>query len=358
LNKCLTAATNEVFEIIYLDREHHYTLYYYDRAGNLNKTVPPKGVDMLSGANVTTAFNYMKNGGTTQLVPNHTLETHYAYNTQNQIVTQNSPDAGTTLYFYDIAGRLVASQNAKQTATDNYSYTLYDESGRVYEMGQVEQSTALSQATAQNPAAFATWFAAGTCTQITRTFYDEPLNSNTPPLFANEKQENLHYRVATIAYYEDNTQQFGDFTHATHYSYDIAGNVKEVIQDNSALYDIYANVSGASGPIPPQKSTKYTFELLSGNILQVHYGKIRRFGINNMVPGDNFLHRYAFDKSGRLKEAYTSTNGFLWNKDAKYFYYAHGPLARIETGQYKVQGTDYAYTLQGWLKGANATTLD
>ncbi|NOG96174.1 MAG: hypothetical protein HND27_10410, partial [Bacteroidetes bacterium] len=359
LNKCLTAAANEVFEIIYLDREHHYTLYYYDRAGNLNKTVPPKGVDMLSGANVTTAFNYMKNGGTTQLVPNHTLETHYAYNTQNQIVTQNSPDAGTTLYFYDIAGRLVASQNAKQTATDNYSYTLYNESGRVYEMGQVEQSTALSQATAQNPAAFATWFAAGTCTQITRTFYDEPLyNSNIPLLFANEKQENLRYRVATIAYYEDDTQQDDNFTHATHYSYDIAGNVKEVIQDNSALYDIYANVSGASGPVPPQKSTKYTFELLSGNILQVHYGKIRRFGIDNMIPGDNFLHRYAFDKSGRLKEAYTSTNGFLWNKDAKYFYYAHGPLARIETGQYKVQGTDYAYTLQGWLKGANATTLD
>jgi hypothetical protein len=40
--------------------------------------------------------------------------------------------------------------------------------------------------------------------------------------------------------------------------------------------------------------------------------------------------------------------------DAKYEYYAHGPLARTEIGQNNLQGFDYFYTLQGWMKGINA----
>jgi hypothetical protein len=44
-------------------------------------------------------------------------------------------------------------------------------------------------------------------------------------------------------------------------------------------------------------------------------------------------------------------------EDASYRYYLHGPLARTEIGGYKVQGVDYAYTLQGWLKGINSDSL-
>jgi len=43
-----------------------------------------------------------------------------------------------------------------------------------------------------------------------------------------------------------------------------------------------------------------------------------------------------------------------WENDAKYEYYAHGPLARTEIGQNSLQGFDYFYTLQGWMKGINA----
>src|SRR5690606_8701415 len=41
-----------------------------------------------------------------------------------------------------------------------------------------------------------------------------------------------------------------------------------------------------------------------------------------------------------------------------YSYYRHGPLQRTVLGQLNVQGIDYAYTLQGWLKGVNSTTLN
>jgi hypothetical protein len=43
-------------------------------------------------------------------------------------------------------------------------------------------------------------------------------------------------------------------------------------------------------------------------------------------------------------------------QDARYLYYKHGPLARMELGD-KVQGVDYAYTLQGWIKAVNANAL-
>ena len=54
----------------------------------------------------------------------------------------------------------------------------------------------------------------------------------------------------------------------------------------------------------------------------------------------------------------TSADGVHWQRDARYFYYPHGPLERTELGAHVVQGTDYAYTLQGWLKGINGDRLD
>jgi hypothetical protein len=47
-----------------------------------------------------------------------------------------------------------------------------------------------------------------------------------------------------------------------------------------------------------------------------------------------------------------------WQQEAAYFYYAHGPLARTEIGQDELQGVDYVYNLQGWMKGVNSTSLD
>lgn len=44
-------------------------------------------------------------------------------------------------------------------------------------------------------------------------------------------------------------------------------------------------------------------------------------------------------------------------KDARYSYYKHGPLARSILGELQVQGIDYAYSLQGWLKGVNSTAV-
>lgn len=92
----------------------------------------------------------------------------------------------------------------------------------------------------------------------------------------------------------------------------------------------------------------YDYDLISGSVTEVAY----QSGF-----ADQFYHRYFYDSQNRLTRAATSTDATLWQEDARYYYYLHGPLARVELGQNQVQGTDYAYTLQGWLKGVNSENL-
>ncbi|MGB0178220.1 MAG: hypothetical protein ACPF9D_13720, partial [Owenweeksia sp.] len=72
---------------------------------------------------------------------------------------------------------------------------------------------------------------------------------------------------------------------------------------------------------------------------------------------DQFIHRYKYDANNRIIQVETSQDGYLWDADGRYEYYMHGPLARTEYGDQQVQGTDYAYTVQGWLKNINSGTL-
>jgi RHS repeat-associated protein len=82
---------------------------------------------------------------------------------------------------------------------------------------------------------------------------------------------------------------------------------------------------------------------------------VRKVNSVSYQPGefDAFYHRYFYDKGNKLIEVKTSRDQIEWERDATYQYYKHGPLARTVLGEQQVQGIDYAYTLQGWLKGVN-----
>jgi len=97
------------------------------------------------------------------------------------------------------------------------------------------------------------------------------------------------------------------------------------------------------------KRVDYEYDLVSGKVNKVSYQK---------DSADQFIHQYSYDSDNRITKVETSSDNIVWDVDAKYFYYAHGPLARTEIGNDKVQGIDYAYTLQGWIKGVNSNTLD
>lgn len=96
------------------------------------------------------------------------------------------------------------------------------------------------------------------------------------------------------------------------------------------------------------KKMVYNYDLISGKVNAVSY-----------QPGeaDAFYHKYYYDAENRLIDVETSHDKIIWERDARYSYYKHGPLARVMPGQNQVQGLDYAYSLQGWLKGINSTSV-
>ena len=338
IGQCMKAYTNETFTRTYKSLPYQYTLYYYDQAGNLVKTIPPKGVDSLDALQMIDAYQNRINGGAA-VVPSHKLATMYKYNSLNQLVEQQTPDGGKTTFYYDFAGQIVASQNAKQKLQypKQYSYSRYDDLGRVVETGALATTAAMNKFLARNPLGFNNWYNNAAKFEVTITQYDDSYHPAVNAYFGVQGQENLRGRVVSVFHYEGDYAGIYDF--ASHYSYDIAGNVKTLIQEQRRLTALQQEL----------KRIDYEYDLISGNVNKVIYQKDKV---------DQFIHKYIYDADNRLLTVNTSPDGIIWDRDASYKYYEHGPLARVELGQQRVQGLDYAYTLQGWLKGVNANELD
>lgn len=344
---CFDISTfKDEFALRYNVNEYHYTLYYYDRAGQLTKTVPPAGVDYLTGADGTgtpgeiESLIAFRDGGAAPsvYVPTHNMETKYQYNGLGQLISQETPDGGVTNFIYDGLNRLRFSQNAEQEVNNTYSYTKYDDLGRIVEVGE---STLLtdgtynldftSQVVPDNTLlADAVLFPATGNTQITKTVYSNPLVTVS---YYGLSQRYLQNRVSYVYNDQDGDLATLDDQNHTYYSYDPHGNVEWLIQEVAGLGQNYI---------------KYEYDLISGNVLKVSYNEQRK---------DRFFHKYSYDAENRLQVVETSRDGLIWDKDANYQYYAHGPLQRTVLGEDHVQGLDYLYTIHGWLKSINTPSL-
>ena len=202
--------------------------------------------------------------------------------------------------------------------------------------------------------------------EVTRSYYDKTVITGLPVDFT-PNAETQRKRITHVTYEDvfDNNDQ--TFDHATHYDYDIHGNVKTLLQDNKKLATTYS--TDADIVAQRFKRMDYNYDLISGNVHSVSYQ-------NNAA--DQWHHAYEYDADNRITDVYTANNNMIalengeiatppmigqgpvhtWDHDASYAYYSHGPLARTEIGDNQVQGTDYVYTLQGWIKGVNSNTLD
>ncbi len=387
--------------VSYINQDFSYTLYYYDRAGNLISTVPPGGVKkldttLLDGVS-TIRDTYTPDNpaypdmtgvgglGFIPYIPQHNKVSQYQFNSLNQVLNQNTPDGGTVTYKYDKTARLVFSQNDKQAPEGYMTYRLYDHQNRMIETGEAKfQCPYFDPFFADlivpgslppcyfvypippDPSGFTLpgqeyspyspvirYFDTMTHDQIIAyihtidrrdvvvTVYDtEAVNLQN---YSNlTRQENLRKRVAVVKYFEqiagaDTSQQY--YTYANHYSYDIAGNVKTLVQDFPALDTVQQRY----------KRIDYDYDLISGKVNMLSY---------NRGYADQYYQKYAYDDDNRLTKTETSNDGLLWHRDAEYSYYQHGPLARLELGDLRVQGIDYAYTIQGWLKSINGDTIN
>jgi RHS repeat-associated protein len=468
---------NERLTYSYVPKEFHYTLYYYDQAGNLVQTVPPQGVKPLTAAQVNAYPG-------TKVNPAHELITLYQYNSLNQLLYQKTPDAGESRFWYNDKSQLKLSQNARQLIDKNYSYTKYDEQGRITEVGEMATTNVLDTLVNRLENQDFPSAASYALTDITRTHYDFGNNLIQPTFY----QQQLRNRVAWVEvmdkaslvpnisyqpiYKNDGSSLSGVINiagsgataiqesingesyikvenicpglceragvafnarpmtvipgesyliRAKGYhlgsgpvQFELQGNgsqglvfltysdkslplgaavegwieqavsipsgvtslyvtllwkspalgqvyylneiqiIKKISDSNNQLatyysYDIHGNVRSLLQQVPglANKRTDYVYDLVSGkvNFVMYQYGE-----------QDQFIHRYEYDADNRIVDVLSSTDGFLWDKEAAYQYYLHGPLARTELGEYRVQGSDYYYTLQGWLKGVNSPT--
>lgn len=398
----------------YVDNEYHFTLYYYDQAGNLTRTVPPKGVVPLNNTQIASAQAFRANGSGVPVLADHggkhlvslslsgnnlarnynttvagtntsadpnidlcasqhynPLVTSYVYNSYNQLLSQTTPDAGTTTFWYDKKSKLSLSQNEEQfSKTDQeYTYTIYDNLIRVREIGKLE----LNHSNSDFPSSFSrsignTFYFFNSAfgyqdyllhytpgkyvkdvvnnpvtniSEITKTFYDQDVAATADGVlgyFTSGNQLNKRNRITATQRYAGRAAS--TMEHGTYFSYDEHGNVSELVQKNALMYSQYGNLA--------VKKIMYDYDQVSGKANKVIY-----------QPGetDQYIHRYSYDAENKITAVYTSKDGILWDRDADYFYYQHGPLARTETGDKKVQGIDYAYTIQGWIKGVNAALI-
>jgi RHS repeat-associated protein len=333
IDSCMRAGLREIFTVSYTTSEYHYTLYYYDRAGSLVKTVPPAGVVV---NRTTTWLNSVKAARArgTEVLPAHTMVTNYRYNTLNQVTAKMTPDVTqVSKYCYDRIGRLVAAQT--QSSVSQWNLTMYDNLGRVTQT--FSTSGAITNTQTRNPYSLANIYNFSTVrTEIIQTNYDAPL---TPLMGDIISPRNLRNRVAWCALYPSVAAvNSGAYSVATFYSYDAHGNVDTLVQD--------FKTGGMADGGNRWKKMVYRYDLISGKVNHVAY-----------QPGkpDAYYHRYSYDAENRITNVETSRDSINWDNDAYYQYYKHGPLARAVIGQQQVQGIDYAYTLQGWLKGINST---
>ena len=344
LNTCMQAYKHESFTVTHAHSEYHFTLYYYDQAGNLLKTVSPAGVQENTDTNWIKQVKAAKAAGQV-LVPAHTLVSNYRYNTLNKIISQHSPDGGTTNFWYDRLGRLTVSQNKKQELSNQYSYKEYDTLSRVIQVGQLTSNVGISDTISRNDLSLMAWLstAAATDSQITVTSYD----SGSYALQWIIGQRNMRNRISYTGLFNNATDLANggqNAAAATYFSYDILGNIDTLVQDFGGGIRHSDVANSMNRTYNRFKKISYNFDLISGKVNSINY--------QHGHP-DAFYHSYLYDAENRIANVQTSMDSINWDNDAFYAYYAHGPLERTILGQQQVQGINYAYTLQGWIKSIN-----
>ncbi|TRX51857.1 hypothetical protein FNH22_23165 [Fulvivirga sp. M361] len=325
-------AENPLIEVLFDDLDKVVTKSYqfYDLVGRLKVLVSPNGVVQFENEEPEKKVGY-----------DHIDKTTYYYDFHGRLIRSAEPDAGETRFIYRNDGSIRFSQNTKQLANGGrYSYTNYDEIGRVIESGEYlplnTQDITFGSQSMKN------------ILEITTE------NGGLPDKMINGKP-NKNDRTMTHFDIPMQVQSLPDtmeqrFTHGaiswtknknvtTFYSYDELGRIVWMLQEIDGLGD---------------KLLEYRYSIF-GSVREVAYqrGKF-----------DQFYHYFDYDKTGRLYKAYTSqvapeygqngeiVNSEVLNLQATYKYYLHGPLKRIELAQ-NLQGIDFVYNIHGWITGIN-----
>jgi len=311
-----TATSSNV--ITFTNSYEDITYNFYNQQGQLIASIAPEGVKKLLGTGIN---NY----ATKAALPFTTL---YEYNALGRPKAVTRADGGKVEMVYRLDGSIRFSRNAVQQAKNAYSYTNYDQWGRSIESGEFTPAGGV----AFNPNGMGIeesvssdgGLGTGTRADWVKTVYDAPVSTG----LTGYVQDDI-FLNGGVSYMENASGA------KTWYNYDDQGKVLWMVQDIPGL---------------GKKTVDYTYDAL---------GKTTKVVYQKGTMAETFVHYYEYDANQRLTAVYTNTTDNFSTKvqQAKYEYYLHGPLKRTELGS-GVQGLDYAYTPQGWLKAINHGSRD
>lgn len=320
VNNIETYEPNTIF-VRYRVNYYDYSLNEYDEADRLVKSYQPLGETKATK-----------------------LFTEYRYNTLDQLVYTISPDEGEAWFKYREDGQIRFSQNSKQKAAGEFSYTHYDTYGRPVESGVFLENATYSFNPTTNNALDAILNNTYTLDDIWNDVDDFPNTDCKEQQFttydiADDAAMAIALATRSVDY---PSQSFvaGNVAHTanaygeTWYSYDIYGRVKWLVQQIQGL---------------GTKTIDYEYDPITGLVTKVLYQK--------GVSGEQFIHRYTYNIADQLTKVETSTNNSVFTTQAEYEYYETGALKRTELAN-GAQGLDYVYNLAGQLKSINHPSLD
>ncbi|WP_405206218.1 RHS repeat-associated core domain-containing protein [Aquimarina sp. LLG6339-5] len=253
------------------------------------------------------------------------LESTFEYNALGQLTYTKSPDEGEAWFKYRSDGQIRYSQNSKQLAAGEFSYTNYDQLGRPTQSGVYKPHFPV-QFSSLNPDGV---LGAGITTEVHSTTYDALLQSDKNYL------SSVHSSYANPSFLSGNVAKTENENTTTYYSYDIYGRVQWIVQNIADLGD---------------KTIDYEYDPITSQVNRVLYQK--------HSTSDLFIHKYTYDTNDySLTKVETSTDGTNYIEHAAYEYNETGALKTLNLAE-GLQKIDYVYTLNGALKSINDPTLD
>jgi RHS repeat-associated protein len=253
----------------------------------------------------------------------------YYYNAMGLLTSETNADRGTTNYTYYDDGKLHFKITANQHEKISLSYIVYDEVNRPTETGEhIFPDLASLNQYVENPNAESSEALISSSKDVNKTFYDiadADFYTITGLLPADYKQTNLWGRVSLTT----------NLNNTTWYSYDMQGRLLWMVQNINNL---------------AVKTIDYVYN---------DKGLLEKTVYQKKLKVERFDHIFIYDNNVRLAEVKTFTytgNISVYKSQARYLYYKHGPLKRVEIAD-NLQGMDYVYTVNGWLKSINNPSL-
>jgi len=316
-----------------------------DARGNVTKSHPPMSCEY------------------TNAPTNCVAPSTYEYDSQSRVIKSWEPDADTTVTYYDIAGRVRATQTRQQIDSDAYSVVVYDHLDRTVYTGEWKTNRDRAAARAyfndvqnqNNPVVDS--LTPGT---VTRTFYDrvptdDTLNALSVKLVPDgEMLKYTRGRVAAVvsdvkAVLDDN----GDLVPASN------GKDSVIRVSTASSYDKYGRVvkAYAYDPTMPADSLKMlaveTEYDVGGKVLSTTkypYG-LKPNGMNRKIT-----ERYVYDRLGRVSDVYSKNGSGNKVPVAHYDYYPTGSVRTVKLGNSLT--LSYTYHISGAVKTAEVRSAD